>query len=189
MKSIRLNKQIRKDIISSINMAFNENALKKYSLPKNVSEYRQNELISAIMGVYNDKYKDTVLSNIPKEFLRFGKGWLEVHAEDGRVYQIKTPNNVATPDSRVLKVVSNPEFTKIFAEYELVAGKINEMNKDLISSIKETTVILDSVNTTQQLIDLWPKIEQYLPAYIQSPEKVINLPALRTDRLSEKLGL
>lgn len=53
----------------------------------------------------------------------------------------------------------------------------------------EVNDILHAVNTTKQLVEAWPEIEQFIPAYLVDPSKAINLPAIPTSRLNEKLGI
>lgn len=48
---------------------------------------------------------------------------------------------------------------------------------------------LNQFNTTGQIRDQWPEMEQYLPAHLADPGKVIKLPALTRSRLNERLGL
>lgn len=55
--------------------------------------------------------------------------------------------------------------------------------------IEEIRTILSSVNTTGQLVTLWPEAEKYLPPYAADPSKGINLPALKTSRLNAMLGI
>ena len=48
---------------------------------------------------------------------------------------------------------------------------------------------LEQFNTTGQIREGWPEMEQYLPAHIADPAKVINLPTLTRSRLNERLGI
>lgn len=54
---------------------------------------------------------------------------------------------------------------------------------------EEISDYLNQFNTTGQIRDQWPEMEQYLPAHLADPEKVIKLPALTRSRLKERLGL
>ncbi len=53
---------------------------------------------------------------------------------------------------------------------------------------REIKPILESFNTTKQLLDTWPSMEKFLPPNIANPEKGINLPALNLSRLEQKIG-
>ena len=46
--------------------------------------------------------------------------------------------------------------------------------------------VLSSVNTTRQLVEVWPEVEAHLPAHVADPSK-INLPAVVVESLNNQL--
>lgn len=62
-----------------------------------------------------------------------------------------------------------------------------ENEQDKVRS--EIADILEQFNTTNQIREGWPEMEQYLPAHIADPVRVVQLPALTTSRLNKRLGL
>lgn len=65
--------------------------------------------------------------------------------------------------------------------------KLWENERDQVKD--EVADTLDQFNTTGQIRESWPEMEQYLPAHIADPARVVKLPALTTSRLNERLGI
>ena len=51
------------------------------------------------------------------------------------------------------------------------------------SQVRQT---LDSVNTTKQLVEVWPEVEEHLPESVKDPSK-IQLPSVNIQSLNEQL--
>lgn len=73
--------------------------------------------------------------------------------------------------------------------YYKATEAVNDWYKSRNEFREEIKTILDSVQTTNQLIQLCPEAEQYLPPFAADPSKGINLPTLKTSRLNTLLGI
>ena len=78
---------------------------------------------------------------------------------------------------------------KDYAAFLKVEEKTKAWREEGNELERETRSIVYSVNTTNQLIELWPQCEPFLPAHIADPDKGVKLPALQISRLNERLGL
>lgn len=62
--------------------------------------------------------------------------------------------------------------------------ELNEMREKLRADI---TAVLNSANTVQKLLEVWPEAKSYIPDYVFT-EKA-SLPAIITDKINEALAL
>lgn len=77
----------------------------------------------------------------------------------------------------------------IYTAYKKSKRNYTEWRKERDQVRSEVSDYLDQFNTTKQIRDAWPELVDYLPAHLADPERVINLPALTTSRLNERLGI
>lgn len=82
-----------------------------------------------------------------------------------------------------------PSDSKGIREYLKAQRGIRLWEEDKIRMRREVADYLEQFNTTKQIRDGWPEMEQYLPAHIADPNRVINLPVLTRSRLNERLGI
>ena len=69
---------------------------------------------------------------------------------------------------------------ELWATYRRISGEI-------VQTRKEVTAVLESVPNTAKLVEIWPRVEAYLPPEVVDPDKGVNLPALPISRLDAKL--
>jgi len=81
--------------------------------------------------------------------------------------------------------VDSPEFKA----YKQGKRALNLWENDRSKVAVEIQDYLAQFTTTGQVRELWPEMEQYLPAHIADPARVIKLPALTRSRLNERLGI
>jgi hypothetical protein len=85
-------------------------------------------------------------------------------------------------------LLSAKEYDSLFKHMSELIKVKEQYDTDLKQFRSEVSNLLDSVNTTKQLVELWPTVEQYLPAHIADPDVGIKLPMLLISRLDEKLA-
>jgi hypothetical protein len=181
MKSIRLSNDIRDNIILAMVAACKKNNPEPYDLKK------ERECVGETL--WNDLYGHLSFNKIPDTMLRIHK-----------VVKISIRDKVSQWPLTISRPVKAEDFSKsVDAVYDEAPGFIldywdmakawDKWDKALTEFQCEITQIIYSVNTTKQLVDLWPEAEDYLPAFANDPSKGINLPALKTSRLNEALGI
>lgn len=190
IKNVRLNKESRKQILRSMLEAFE----KQYflALGKNsAAEYR----------LHLDKIKDEAL----KDLWRKTYGPIQMHLNAIPKGLVSTASfGVAKAGTGDMVYLTNPDFpgTRSGAdialdqeEYEAVFSGVVEAEKSMRSFADELKdleqkiqPVLESVNTTKQLVELWPSAEKHIPASILDPDTGINLPALNIRDLDAKIS-
>ncbi len=181
-KSVRLSNAIREDIKQSMLNAW----IARNPIPFDLDKM-SNNIADAI---WKKHYGKLPLNKIPKHMLKASNSVKiqiagavkSFRMSEERPYEIQGSYTEA-----ILEV--HDESPQNISEYFDAKQKVSEWEKVKTEFIEEITVILDSVNSTGQLIQLWPEAEQYLPPFAADPSKGINLPALKTSRLNEMLGI
>ena len=182
MKSVKLSKLIKEDIIVSMVKAWSDNNRLNFN-------FQAEESIVANL-LWQDSYKKLNFSDIPLPILKMGSEVKISIGSEIKVFyslvELPIPKK-GTWSTCVIKTYNKaPKIVEKFY-------KLEEQHKDWLSSRssfkEEVTQIVYSVNTTKQLVELWPEAEQYLPAFANDPSEGINLPALKTSRLNSALGI
>lgn len=194
-KSLRLNNEIRDTIVASVMAKWiandpqpkvvsatgiNEEMIREYyrQLPKQVKDLWNNkdmrpymnstQCISIVIERLDATTGNTFLyPDVPKDLG-------SVPRKDG-AFLIKRGTKVNT---RYWKMVEEHEIQK------RVRGKWNNKKEDFESEVSQ---VVSSVNTTGQLVEVWPEVQPFLPETIADPSK-IQLPAVHTDKLNAALG-
>jgi len=105
--------------------------------------------------------------------------------------------NEGTTDVDVILMLNNAAYNTLVFNVDSPAYKaykqgkraINLWENDRSKVSVEIQDYLAQFTTTGQVRELWPEMEQYLPAHIADPARVIKLPALTRSRLNERLGI
>ncbi len=191
MKSIRLNKTSREAIALSMVRGFEQNWLKQnYPEFTNIQELRrflEDRLEAEITALWLVEYgflRD-VMKSIPEPLLS-GSSF---SVSDGvRVESRMLPRK---PGKRnAVDVLLEPsQWDTAFTDSTAIREKLKQYDLELKGFRKEVDQILDSVNTTGKLVEIWAAAEQYIPAYLNEPGQGIHLPVLHTSRLDEALGV
>lgn len=79
------------------------------------------------------------------------------------------------------------EYLKAKKEARKERAARSEYDRKLKEFMDEIEQIVLGVNTTKQLLEVWPEVSEYLPTVYQDPSKV-NLPAINVASLNSKLG-
>jgi len=182
MKSIRLNVEMRQDILTSMLEAWKKSNPAPYNLAEETSKIAET--------IWKNKYGKIDFSGIPTRMLRYSCS-VQIQV-NGTVKSYKLQESMPMEyqsyyNEAILKVYDKePAF---IAKYNEKVKENDKWNLSRSSFEDEIKQIIYSVNTTKQLVELWPEAEQYLPAYAADPSKGVNLPALKTSRLNAALGL
>lgn len=195
MKSLRLNKEMRETILS--------NFVDKYVLANpaptkpDVSESKlKNKIACKLQQHLYGKYENL----IPKEFQN-----TSYHIK------VKLPNEsianwdfgydnvkgehlylLSTKESKVEYVFTDTD--PFWLEYQQDIVVVKEYNtlkesydKELRKFKDEVLQVLNSVNTTGQLVEVWPEAEPFLPKEIANPS-TINLPSVNFAELNKVIA-
>lgn len=181
MKSIKLTNQIREDILKSVAGRWKENN------PKPDLVQAEHDFAMYLWEGKYKKYKD-VLDAVPKAFLN--TDYDMKYCVNGEVGQVrlkeKMPVDWRGYRGAVLKSLNDSN--KHYQKYDKVRDAYKKWCDLRNEVINETKAILESVNTTKQLLEVWPNCEKFLPAYVANADKSIRLPAVQISRLEERLG-
>jgi hypothetical protein len=110
----------------------------------------------------------------------------------GRDVEGSSIYKISTTQSKVEYVFTEDD--PLWVEYsaELEAAKLankayDEHHKALVKFKSEVATVLESVNTTLQLVEVWPEALPFVPQNISNPSS-INLPSVNFAELNKVLG-
>lgn len=109
-----------------------------------------------------------------------------MHNEDASYFNVFTAR---IPNDSGNLYLEHSNKCEIYLDYIQKGKDLHAWKKERANVCNEFKDYLNQFNTTKQIRDGWPELEQYLPAHIADPEKVIQLPALARSRLNERLGI
>ena len=186
MKSVRLSNDMRVDILSSVLKEYTRNLLAGLGAEKedDLRKAWQDEEKRVLSGLW-DKVYGYPTEEVPAWMLRDDN--FSVAVEGLSVFRgacVEGKPGRKYGADIILTLVQHDELFAPMFELIAITDKFKEDVKQMKSEVNS---ILNSVNTTKQLVELWPAVEQYIPAYIADPDKGVNLPALLISRLDEKL--
>lgn len=184
VKSIRLSGQKREDILDSVMTQWAENnkAPDKTKAEHELSEYYYSQSV-------NSKLISKLEEKSVQPFLKKGEIILVQVAQE--FYRLHLKEEKPLKDNSFhpkccLVLDKKPE---IHEAYDKIGVEYSKYWDERCKFKSEVSGILDTVNTTRQLVELWPEIEKFLPAYLADPSKGVQLPAIPTSRLNQKLGV
>lgn len=180
---MRINKEIRSKILDCI--------VNLYDKQEGDIEEMKTRLSAIKAGIFEKAFDDlygelTAKIKCVEKTFSVRKGNLTIKSEssgfydemyiEGKIYGKQSAVDVILPDT-------------VFAEYFQLKTKIENLRDKIESYRSEVRVVLESVNTTEQLGKIWPEILDYIPPEILTPRSAIKLPALRIESISSKLKL
>lgn len=195
-KSVRLNNDARRSICASILQEFAANFRRTHQLaePDEYGSYEplKNAMLrSAMEQVWDDKYGRDVLktlSELPPALRPTDTSFSVSNEVTKRQMQVTIKGKPGRLASGVDFVLTEEEWEYYFKEWERVCQEVDRLSAETTAFRAEVMAVLDSVNTTKQLLELWPSCEKFIPAHLYNPELGIKLPALHISRLEERLG-
>ncbi len=195
MKSTRLNKDMR----SAIHSAFMQCWVSSNPEPTTHSLVTIEDAFARGIIDREAAIKGVDFSKIPEEYLRYGN-YIQVSINDGDSYSYKHFYDkdgsrciyfVPRKDGAYLVDSNDP----LYLRYKTDIETLKELNQDhrvwLDKKEKvsdDVRMALDSVNSTGQLITLWPEVEQFIPDTIADFSR-IQLPAISFAELNKAAGL
>lgn len=182
IKSVRLTHAIRSNIIDAMMAQW----VIKNPCPHNIKEME----IKIGEAIWKANFGKLPLNKIPPRMLKHSDT-IKVQVS-GTVKKYSLETNRPHPFSSdyneaIVQVFDQP--TPAMLKLIDATQEIEQWEKEKKEFCEEITVILNSVGTTKQLVELWPEAEQYLPPFAADPSKIVNLPALATSRLNAALGI
>lgn len=164
MKSIRLNEMLRQEIC---NNALNHVFKKR---DEEIKKKEETLAIQTYLAMYS-KEEIELMGNAPKKAFR-RENYIYVNYNGRRkCLDFKKEMPHFYDHESKTKFPSDHQLTKFFEELEEQKDSLKRDRRELSLKIKST---LNSVNTTNQLLEIWPEAKEYIPA---QKEKVL-LPAI-----------
>ncbi|ADX87787.1 hypothetical protein TU12-16_00165 [Vibrio phage ICP2_2006_A] len=189
MKSIRLNQQIRSEIVS--------NVLKAWAIenpkPECVGKPSKNTLLDAAYAQWKKDFQlDILFSCGLKDEILNKESHVSLRVVDEHGTEIiyegmyfknaggKNERRPFLPTGALQLTTSSPvyiEWKKQHDEFILQYEQVKKWEQTRADKATEIRAVLDSVNTTKQLLEAWPEIERFMPSGYVDPSKV-QLPAI-----------
>lgn len=189
MKSIRLNKQIRTEIVRNI--------IKAWEVENPKPECVKAPSKQMLLGVAYKEWRDSIgldakiKLGLPTEILHTTSyvNLIVVNAEGKEImYEgLHFRNEEERCERRIFKksgalklTTDSPAYVEWKKQHDLFIRQNEEFKKwDVKRADKalEIHAVLDSVNTTKQLLEVWPEIERFMPNGYVDPSKV-QLPSI-----------
>lgn len=207
-KSIRLNKSLRAEIVNNIMSSYDA------ANPEPVRpEPKGGSIEDAVKSFFLNKHKKVIeeISNLSPNTLSMID---LLHKENHLSYKSETGNwgcfyfsedelekfkipytfrhnaviNLSDPDQLTAPLRKALEAKKKFEKTTLKEYKQKYKDYDLErrNYIQQIQTVLDGVNTSNQLLEVWPEVEEYLPVGVVEPSK-IQLPSVNIQTLNSAL--
>ncbi len=195
MKSVRLTKDLRQRILDSYAACYDaSNPAPQAFNQKSVEGVFAEILRKRIFDKHN-----VDVTSIPTEFLKTSYNirivlpdntytTLYFYNEEGSDYNYK-------PLPALDGAIAIEDNDLAYIQYKEAKRKIKELNKPYEEheekrnfTISQVRMALDSVNTTGQLLAVWPEAEQFIPSDVLDFSK-INLPAVSFNDLNKAAGI
>jgi len=186
MKSIRLSKQLRLEIIQNISEAYN----KTTPPPAPGRDEIDRAFARDVYDRYIEDYIDEI-SQVPSDFINTAYSFqITIGGQYKYLYLYKgdKPDYQPMPKSGAVLMQLSSDAEEV-EEYENLLADFDEWSKKKNAMISQATAIIDQVNTTKQLVETWAEVEPMIPEYIRNPSKGIQLPAVLTESLNNSIGL
>lgn len=195
MKSVRLTKDLRQRILESYVACYDASN----PAPQQYTE-------KTIIGVFSETIRKRIFdkhnvdeTSIPNEFLRTAYyinallpddtyTYLYFYNEDGT-------DTVYKPLPYLDGAIRIEDNDPAYIQYKESKRKLKELNKEYEEYVEKRNFVisqvrmaLDSVNTTGQLLTVWPEAEQFIPSDVLDFSK-INLPSVSFNDLNKAAGI
>lgn len=189
-KSVRLNRTSREDILASIMDEFERNFFANSKTgcasKQEIVDRMKQVHVGILRNLWNRKYGHLRehIDQLPAWMV--GSGNFYVFATNEKCfsdYIVGYPGKQNAVDLRL----EEAEWDSVWEPYTALRDVRDLYDKEYKSFRQEVWTVLESCSSTKQLLEVWPKAEPYLPAYLDDPNRGINLPALQISRLEERL--
>jgi len=199
MKSLRLNQQLRDAIVNN----FADKRSKAQPRPDETVT-RESLKKDLANSVYDSVYGEVDLSKVPEDMLNV-EHYIKVQfpssdpKEEGTIESLslgrdeegKAIYKPATRNSKVEYVLtkSDPLYKEYKRKQKLFKQEqeaIKEYDNDHKRYIQQVRQVVTAVNTTKQLLEVWPEAEQFIPDDIRDPS-TITLPSVNIADLNSQI--
>lgn len=196
MKSIRLNKTLRAEILANIEVAYIEanptphvtGALKNLLANVEVTYRGQAQVL---MDIFRKNAAERYICKLSDIYITVNGSTCTTRLKDsdGNVETLVDLN----PEGhfRVYDKESvEPEYIQYLADKKVQRKQeadVATWKLQLTNYLRDVGHVLDGVNTTEQLLTVWPEAEGFLPSGIVNPSR-IQLPAISIANLNAKLS-
>lgn len=200
MKSLRLNRQMRDAIVKN----FGEKRLQANPRP---DETLTRESISAELANYchNKVYGGMSLKGVPEDMLYFSdyikvrfpksEGGDEDKIECLYFEKIDKHNRERKPSTRLSRVEYDltksdegyKKYKRDMKFFKKEQQEIKDYDADHSRYMQQVRQVVDAVNTTKQLLEVWPEAEQFIPEDIRDPS-TITLPSVNIADLNNQVN-
>ena len=199
MKSLRLNKQMRDSIVKN----FGDKRLAANPEPEQtMTRVKAKELLADYC--HEKVYGDIDLSCVPEDMINHssyirvkfpevddkGEAPIEnLYFEKLDCYTHKT--KPSTNKSKVEYVLTKSDsgykqYKKDLKKYKEEEKAIKEYKADHNRYLQQVRQVVEAVNTTKQLLEVWPEAEQFIPDDIKDPSS-ITLPSVNIADLNSQI--
>lgn len=199
MKSLRLNQQLRDAIVN--NFADKRSKAQPRPLETITRKSLKEDLANS---VYVSVYGNVDLSKVPEDMLNV-EHYVKVQfpssdpKEEGTIESLsfgrdgegKSIYKPATRNSKVEYVLtkSDPLYKEYKRKQKIFKQEqeaIKEYDNDHKRYIQQVRQVVNAVNTTKQLLEVWPEAEQFIPDDIRDPS-TITLPSVNIADLNSQI--
>ena len=195
MKSVRLTKDLRQRILESYVTCYDA------SNPA-PQQYTEKSIINVFAEILRKRIFDkhnVDETAIPNEFLKQSR-YIGVVFPDNTYtslyfYNEDGTNTVYKPLPSLDGAIRIEDNDLAYIQYKESKRKVKELNKAYEEytekrsfTISQVRMALDSVNTTGQLLSVWPEAEQFIPSDVLDFSK-INLPSVSFNDLNKAVGI
>ena len=187
MKSIKLSKALKEEIVQNISDAYNKSTPPPFKSGKEID----NNFAKTIYRMFIEDYIDDI-SRVDSRFINTGHYFkvtiggqykcLYLYKDNGEADWLPLP----AVSCAIMELSSDAQEVQ---DYEQAKDEFQEWADKKMAMIKQAEAIINQVNTTKQLVDTWAEIEPMIPEYVRNPSKGIQLPAILVDTLNDSLGL
>lgn len=210
-KSIRLNKQLRQDILDNIMGAYD------IANPQPVEPIAdtKNSIVKTLLEITlkkNQKLLDLIKNNyelLKEDFNSCGKYTSLIYNNyDGNFKSVYLGNFLSTEELSLIPrslfknaVINLEDSNQVSATLKKVIDADKLFNKTTLKQFSkdnkewstnhknykaQVSTVLEGVNTTNQLLEVWPEVEKFLPVGVLEPSK-IQLPSVSISTLNSAL--
>lgn len=103
------------------------------------------------------------------------------------LYHLEIHPRPRTDEQEYIKITEDIEGWPQLKDLLDKRSEVGRLEKERKKILSQVTTALSSVNTTKQLIESWPEIENFVTPYL-SGKSAANLPAVSTTEINKILG-
>ena len=178
IQSVRLTNAIRDNIKQAIENKYEEQHPKPETSEEQFGDY-----------CYKTAYGDIDVSHLPKTLFNWCTTIKVNAAGERHNYRMSKERPVAHDRSWEIIEATVTADDKKLIKLQKEQQNIETWYEQKREFLKEVNELLRLVNTSKQLLELWPEVEPYLPPHIADPSRAVQLPAIPISRLNERLGI